>query len=234
MAILIAIIIAYFFVSIVRYHKRYIKLQKERLDAEIQMQENERKRIANDLHDSIGPMLSAVKININCVTAHTIEDELIIKKSSGYIDDIINNLRRISHNLLPNTLERQGVIEALREFIDNLPNKTSPYFTLDAPDKIRIATEKGVHIFRILQEIIHNTIKHSNSMTMQITISEENGILLIVTKDNGVGFNMDNKTKESNGLGLKSIRSRVELLNGKITLKSELQKGTIYILEIPV
>src|SRR5438105_15713610 len=95
MAVLVTIIIIYFFTSIVQYHRRYVKLQKERLDAEINIQENERKRIANDLHDSFGPMLAAVKINISCINTSSTEDEEVILKSSGYIDDIITNLRRI-------------------------------------------------------------------------------------------------------------------------------------------
>lgn len=233
-AILIAIIIIYFFASIVQYHRRYVKLQKDRIDAEITIQENERKRIANDLHDSIGPMLSAVKINISCINIESAEDELVIKKSSGYIDDIITNLRRISYNLLPNTLERKGVIEALREFTQNLQNKHPLHFELLVTDEVEIPIEKGIHIFRILQEIIHNTIKHANAKNMQITISKKKGYLHFVASDDGVGFNENTVNGESSGLGLKSIKSRIEMLDGRMKLETTLQKGTVYILEIPV
>ncbi len=233
-AVLIAIIIVYFFVSIVRYHRRYMKLQKERIDAEITIQENERKRIANDLHDSIGPMLSAVKININCIATNSDDDEQVIQKSSGYIDDIITNLRRISYNLLPNTLERKGVIEALREFTQNLEDKYPLHFEIIVADGAGIPQDKGIHIFRILQEIIHNTIKHAGAKLMAVEITAHSGVLHIVTKDDGNGFDEDKTNNESSGLGLKSIRSRVEMMNGRLKLQTGPQKGTVYIIEIPV
>ncbi len=233
-AVLIAIIIIYFFASIVQYHRRYVKLQRERLDAEITIQENERKRIANDLHDSFGPMLAAVKINISCLKTDSPEDEEVIKKSGKYIDDIITNLRRISYNLLPNTLERKGVIEALKEYTNNLQDKHLLHFEFVVPGGVQVGMEKGIHIFRIVQEIIHNTIKHANAKNLQITINERKGFLYIKTQDDGVGFDENIVTAESSGLGLKSIKSRIEMLNGKLTLKTGLQKGTVFILEIPV
>lgn len=233
-AILIAIIIIYFFVSIVRYHRHYVKLQKERLDAEITIQENERKRIANDLHDSIGAMLAAVKININCLSTDSAEDEQIVEKSGRYIDDIISNLRRISYNLLPNTLERKGVIEALKEFVQNLQQNNRLHFEIKVSDTADIAKERGIHIFRILQEIIHNTIKHAKAHNMLIEISERKGYLQIITKDDGEGFDENTRMSENSGLGLKSIKSRIEMLEGKMKLQTAPQKGTVYIIEIPV
>src|SRR4051812_22018791 len=92
-ALLIGIIIAYFIISIVRYHRRYVKLQKERIFAEITIQENERKRIATDLHDSIGPLLSAVKLNINSIEMQDAEDRHVIAQSGKYLDDIIGSMR---------------------------------------------------------------------------------------------------------------------------------------------
>jgi signal transduction histidine kinase len=232
-SVLIGVIIIYFFVSIVSYHRRYVKLQKERINAEITIQENERRRIANDLHDSFGPMLAAVKINISNIVTHSEEDEAVIQKSGGYIDEIITNLRRISHNLLPNTLQRRGVVEALQEFIHNLQCKYPLPIQFNVMKNVKIPPDKGIHIFRILQEIIHNTVKHSRANKLQIDILEKKGFLLIITRDDGIGFNTDMIRTESNGLGLKSIESRVELLNGKLMLESAPKKGTVYFLEIP-
>src|ERR1700735_2355380 len=88
-SLIIAIIIIYFFVSIIRYHRRYMKLQREKIFAEITIRENERKRIANDLHDSLGPLLSAVKLNISSVDIDEPSDRQILDKTAGYLDDII-------------------------------------------------------------------------------------------------------------------------------------------------
>src|SRR5687768_12869178 len=101
LALMLGLIIAYFIITIIRYHRRYIKLQKERIFAEITMQENERKRIATDLHDSLGPLLSAVKLNINSIEMQHPEDEEVIARSGKYLDEIIGSMRQISYNLLP-------------------------------------------------------------------------------------------------------------------------------------
>src|ERR1700744_80213 len=122
-ALIIAIIIIYFFVSIIRYHRRYMKLQREKIFAEITIRENERKRIANDLHDSLGPLLSAVKLNISSVDVVNDDDQQLLDKTGGYLDEIIGSMRRISHDLLPSTLERKGLLEAVREFIAQVKTK---------------------------------------------------------------------------------------------------------------
>src|ERR1700761_1371366 len=122
LSIIIAVIIIYFFVSIIRYHRRYMRLQREKIFAEITIRENERKRIANDLHDSLGPLLSAVKLNISSVDVGMPADQIILDKTAGYLDEIISSMRRISHDLLPSTLERKGLLEAVREFIHQVNN----------------------------------------------------------------------------------------------------------------
>src|ERR1700744_440424 len=122
-SLIIAIIILYFFISIIRYHRRYMRLQRERIFAEITIRENERKRIAGDLHDSLGPLLSAVKLNISSVDVDNDGDQAVLDKTGGYLDEIIGSLRRISHDLLPNTLERKGLLEAVREFIAQVKTK---------------------------------------------------------------------------------------------------------------
>src|ERR1700710_2207635 len=117
LSLIITVIIVYFFASIIRYHRRYMRLQREKIFAEITIRENERKRIANDLHDSLGPLLSAVKLNIGSVDLKYPSDKEILDKTAGYLDEIIGSMRRIPHDLLPNTLERKGLLEAIREFI---------------------------------------------------------------------------------------------------------------------
>src|SRR6201996_8958532 len=130
LSIIIAVIIIYFFVSIIRYHRRYMRLQREKIFAEITIRENERKRIANDLHDSLGPLLSAVKLNISSVDIENPADQDILDKTAVYLDEIIGSMRRISHDLLPNTLERKGLLEAIREFIHQMNTKQSVHIEL--------------------------------------------------------------------------------------------------------
>jgi signal transduction histidine kinase len=233
-SMIIAIIIVYFFVSIIRYHRRYMKLQREKIFAEITIRENERKRIAADLHDSLGPLLSAVKLNISSVDIEVPADREILEKTAGYLDEIIGSMRRISHDLLPSTLERKGLLEAVREFIQQVKNKQSVDIQLYIVKEINVPKEKEIHIFRMVQEIVHNTIKHAQARNLQIGFSEENGHLLCLTKDDGKGFDKEKALTNSQGLGLRSLESRCEILNGILTLESSPGLGTNYFIKIPV
>ena len=233
-SLIIAIIIVYFFVSIIRYHRRYMRLQREKIFAEITIRENERKRIAGDLHDSLGPLLSAVKLNISSVEIEDAADQQILDKTGGYLDEIIGSLRRISHDLLPSTLERRGLLEAVQEFITQVKNKQSVNIQLYVVKEIKVPKEKEIHIFRMIQEIVHNTIKHAEARNLQIGFSEESGHLLCLTKDDGRGFDKEKILSGSSGLGLRSLESRCEILNGVLTLDSMPGGGTNYFIKIPV
>src|SRR5579863_8345395 len=233
-SLIIAIIIVYFFVSIIRYHRRYMRLQREKIFAEITIRENERKRIAGDLHDSLGPLLSAVKLNISSVDVGDAADREILEKTGGYLDEIIGSMRRISHDLLPSTLERKGLLEAIREFLLQVKNKQSVNIQLYVVKEISVPKEKEIHIFRMIQEIVHNTIKHAQAHNLQIGLSEENGHLLCLTKDDGLGFDKEKVLSGSHGLGLRSLESRCEILNGVLTLDSVPGAGTNYFIKIPL
>lgn len=233
-SLIIAIIIVYFFVSIIRYHRRYMRLQREKIFAEITIRENERRRIAGDLHDSLGPLLSAVKLNISSVDIENAADREVLEKTGRYLDEIIGSLRRISHDLLPGILERRGLLEAIREFINQLKTKGSINIQLYVVKEIKVPKEKEIHIFRMIQEIIHNTIKHARANNLQIGFSEESGHILCLTKDDGCGFDKEKVLSGSSGLGLRSLESRCEILGGILTLESTPGAGTNYFIKVPV
>ncbi|HEY4060423.1 MAG TPA: ATP-binding protein [Puia sp.] len=234
LSLIITIIIVYFFASIIRYHRRYMKLQREKIFAEITIRENERKRIAADLHDSLGPLLSAVKLNISNVDIEHPGDKALLEKTAGHLDEIIGSMRRISHDLLPNTLERRGLLEAIREFIGQVNGRQILNIQLYLVKEIQVPKEKEIHIFRMIQEIVHNTLKHAQAGNLQIGFSEEGGHLLCLTKDDGKGFDKEKVLAASQGLGLRSLESRCEILNGILSLDSVPGGGTNYFIKIPV
>src|SRR5690242_17221233 len=166
-ACLLAAVLLFFIISIIRYHRKYVKLQKERIHAEITIQENERKRIATDLHDSLGPLLSSVKLQINSLDSTSENDQHIINKAGRHLDEIIANLREISHNLLPNTLQRKGLTEAIREFTGNQSKRNGTKIDFYQLQQVAIAPEMEIHVFRMVQEIIHNTLKHAHAKNLQ-------------------------------------------------------------------
>jgi signal transduction histidine kinase len=224
----LAIIITFFIITMLRHHRRYVKLQKERMLNEIAILENERKRMAYDLHDGLGPMLSAIKLNINSIETNTDEDKAIIQKASNHIDDAIKNMRSISYNLLPVTLERKGLFEALREFIEYSSAKSKLPIQLFLKHQVEVPKEKEIHIFRILQEIIHNSIKHAQAKNLYIGFGYEEERIVIFAKDDGIGFDVAKIKETSDGLGLKSIESRADILNCLVLNESSPGKGTTW------
>jgi len=232
--IAIVIVTVCFFVSIIRYHRRYMRMQREKILAEITMRENERKQIAGDLYDGLGPLLSAVKLNISSVETESSSDRDLLEKTGGYLDEIIGSVRRISHDLLPNTLERKGLLDAIRELITQVRLRQSVNIQLYVVREFRLPKEKEIHLFRMIQEIVLNTIKHADANNLQIGFSEEEGHLLCLTKDDGKGFDKEKVLAGSASLGLRSLQSRCEILNGVLTLDSMPGGGTNYFIRIPM
>src|ERR1700744_190370 len=229
-SLLIAIIIIYFVISILRYHRRYIRLQKERIHAEINMQEMERKRIANDLHDSLGPLLSTAKLYIHSIAVTGEEDKQLLVRAGSYIDETITGLREISYNLLPTSLSRNGLTEALKEYINRLNSAHVLNIELMINEPISLPKKNEVHLFRIIQEVIHNTMKHAKAKNLQLKFTKDDGEQLIIITDDGVGFDPAG-IRKSGGLGLKSIESRCEMLNASMQLNSAKGKGCKYVIK---
>jgi signal transduction histidine kinase len=230
----VGIILLFFIITIIRYQRKTMRWNKEKIRAEIDTLENERRRIAADLHDELGPLLSAVKLQINNLDTNNSDDKIIIDKSSHYIDNIIGKLREISNNLMPNTLLRKGLKKAMEEFLESSSQlyKMEIKFTCD--DNLQLDQQQEINIYRILQEILHNTIKHAKATCLIIRMTVENKRLIIVTADNGQGFDYFAKSREVSGLGLRNLQSRAEVLGGEVACSSEPGKGTMYTFEIPV
>lgn len=228
------IVIVCFFVSIIRYHRRSMHVQRKKILAEIMMRENERKQLAGDLYDGLGPLLSVVKLNISSVETESSSDRDLLDKTGGYLDEIIGSVRRISHDLLPNTLERKGLLDAIRELINQVRYRQSVDIQLYVDGEFRLPKEKEIHLFRMIHEIILNTIKHAEANNLQIGFREDGGHLLCLTKDDGKGFNKEKVLAGSAGMGLRSLQSRCEILNGVLTLDSMPGGGTNYFISIPM
>jgi signal transduction histidine kinase len=234
LGVLLGIIILYYIISIIRQQRRNLQLHKEKIQTEITMLENERRRIANDLHDELGPILSAVKLHINSLETHDPHDVKLIEKSSRYIDDIIKKLREISNNLMPNTLIRKGLVYGIEEFVSAINSMKTLKVQFSCNEPVALDKEKEINIYRIVQEVVHNTLKHAGAKELKISLVMKEGRVLLVTEDNGKGFDYNAKLKENTGLGLHSLASRAEVMGGEFELLSEPGKGTKCIVDIPI
>jgi len=227
--LVIAFVITFFYLKLRR--KQF--LNKKLLDAVIETETNERKRIASDLHDGLGPVISAINHYFQAYVDAKDNEKLTIQNRlqqviSGAIDDV----SRISHNISPYVLEKHGLVSALNNFITPLNNsgKIDIEFTSDYSERFEL--KKELTLYRCTTELINNTLKHSGAGRIGIELTCKDHVLTLVYSDNGRGFNPN--SQHQGGIGLFNIRNRVETLAGKFIITSSAEKGTFVNIELPV
>ena len=227
-------IIIFFIISIIRQQRRNLALYRQSVLAEITAMEKERARIAADLHDELGPMLSAIKLKIGSFELTDEDDKKEAEKTNNHIDALMKRMREISYDLIPNTLIRKELVIALKQFSDFVNESQGLKIHFEASDNINPDQQKSIHIYRIAQEVINNTIKHSGAKLLNINLKQENGTLFLSTIDDGVGFDHQAASKGEGGIGLRNILNRTEIIGGQMFIESEKNQGTKYTFEIPV
>jgi two-component system NarL family sensor kinase len=231
-SIVLGVIITYFIIAIIRQHRRSLNLYKKSIYTEITTLEKERTRMAADLHDEVGPVLSAVKLRLNSLDISNPEDQGEVQKTNEQIDRLLSRMREISFDLMPNSLLRKGLPVAIKEFIDYCSRKSELAIKFNW-EEVPLTQHQSINLYRVIQEIIHNTMKHAQATELLIELRKEPNIIVLATRDNGIGFNYDVRTEATKGLGLQNLLSRTEIIGGKMFFESKKGKGTTYIFEIP-
>jgi two-component system NarL family sensor kinase len=235
-------IIIYFGVSVFRTQRKHIEIQRKNFLNEANLLEKERTRIARDLHDELGPLLSITRINLNNVPANTEQEARLLNKACNNINSLAERLGQIATNLTPSSLIKKGLHFALKDFIMDVEDvvrkdrtKTEMLrFEFIYQVEAEISAETSIHIFRLVQEIVHNTIKHSKGDHLLIHLKQRRLKLYLYCKDNGVGFPVKETLEKQKGIGLQSLQSRTGMLGGKMNVKSFSGEGTSYFFEIPL
>lgn len=208
--------------------------QKHMLHATIITQEEERKRIARDLHDDISAKLNIVSLNSHLLTGKITEEEKeeIVSNIVTMTGKALENSRRIAHDLLPPVLEKFGLKEAIEELCSDFARSknTEVSLKIDA-DFSKLNEIAQLNLFRILQELMNNSLRHGEASRITLDFSMDNSLIKLNYIDNGKGFDTKILTKKA-GLGMKNIESRVELLKGKIKFESKIGKGVKVVLTI--
>jgi two-component system, NarL family, sensor kinase len=233
-SIILGIIISFFVLSIVQQQKRTNKLQQAKILAEISAMEKERERIAADLHDDIGPILSVVKLHIDDVHTTNTEEEEQLKIAIKYIDDLATRIREISSDLMPNALIRKGLKTALVELKDRVERSSGLEILFFCPDTSALSQQISIQVFRIIQELMHNSLRHAHASLLKIDISVKGKTLQVFFQDNGRGFDYPLMEKQSTGIGLKSLKNRAELMGGSLKVESVISKGSAFLFEFPL
>ena len=232
--VVIGTIFIYFTITIYRNHRKHFRLLSQNFVAEMELLEKERTRIATDLHDELGPILALTKIQLNSVDGLSSEQKIHLSKAENNIKLLTERFSGIAKNLTPKALVNKGLETALRDFLEQFENLTALKMELHYRIKSNLDILHSLHIYRMVQELIHNTIKHSGATNVQIELSERKNRIYILYKDNGIGFLKKKLNEKSNGLGLQSIRNRVEMLGGKMDNTATLKSGVEYFFEIPL
>src|SRR6476646_1471502 len=216
---------------VIRYQQKLqnleIEQQKMMLTASIKLQEEERQRLAADLHDDAGPLLATARLylNENLVNQDKNTQLQAIYQARQIIDDTIQLIRNISHSLMPPTLKNFGLESA----VNDLFQKISGSGTINASSRFhdysdRLKPEKELVVFRIIQELINNILKHSNSSFIHLTQNNHNGSFLLRVHHDGRGIvqtDFEKLNKSNVGLGLKNISSRLKVAQGKIFFEKD-------------
>jgi len=227
-------IILFFAYSVFRHQRKRFELQRRSFLAEVAVLEKERTRIATDLHDELGPLLAIAKYQIDHIEDISEDERAHLIKARSHIETVINRLGGIAVNLTPGTLVRKGLPDALKEFIEHYREVSGMNVRFQYQVNSPIPEYMSIHIYRIVQEVLHNAFKHAASSYIDVLLKEKNDTLYLFCKDNGKGFAYDELIKQSKGLGLRSLKSRAEMLRGKMQCESKEGSGTEYFFEIPI
>jgi signal transduction histidine kinase len=233
-----------------RNYKQKQKLQQQRIsELETQQQlitaenvlkgeEQERTRLAKDLHDGLGGMLSGIKFSLNTMKGNLVmtpDNAQAFERSIDMLDSSIKEMRRVAHNMMPEALVKFGLDTALKDFCNDI-NRTGAleisYQSIGLENEI-IEQTAAITIYRIVQELINNTMKYAAAKTAIVQVAKSGSQLAITVEDDGVGFDTA-LLKHSKGMGWSNIQNRVDFLKGKVDVRSEKEKGTSVHIELHV
>ena len=212
-----------------------LKEQELRIHAVLEAQEDERRRIAKELHDGVGQTLSAIKMNYQSLRGRLSEEKHSpeYQKIDRMLDQVGSEVRSISHQMIPRELEQFGLIPAIEGMLEmNLENSSIKYLFENAGWSGRLSDSVELAIFRILQELVSNIIKHSHAGQLSVQLLRLPSHVVLVVSDDGVGFDVANK--EKNGIGLLNIASRVDAVKGHHSFESSSETGTSATIRIPI
>jgi signal transduction histidine kinase len=208
-------------------------LEKEKLllaaQSILKGQEEERSRLAKDLHDGLGGLLSGVKLQLGAMKGNLILSEehgRTFNNALGKLDESISEMRRVAHNMMPEALMKLGLQQALQDFCDGLSESQKfkincEFYGLEK----RMESSVEIVLYRIIQELLTNAVKHAGATTILAQVIRQDNNLSITIEDNGKGFEPSN-TEIIKGAGLKNVKSRVEYLKGQMDIQSTAGKGT--------
>lgn len=219
--------------------EKIIQLKKEQqvgaLKSMMDGEEKERSRMAKDLHDGLGGLLSSVKLYFSNIQTENegLEKSTDFNKALELLDNTSSEARKIAHNLMPEALVKFGLVDALKDFCNNISSSNSLRIDFQSYHLTeRLPESMEIMIYRIAQELVNNIVKHANATEAIVQLMQNDNVLYLTVEDNGIGFDPLKIKKDS--AGMSNIRSRVEFLSGTFEIDSTPDKGTSININIPL
>jgi len=200
------------------------------IKASVEGQNQERKRIAQEMHDSVGGNLAAIKLQFSQLSNHPDRLNLIYKQ----LDDTYEQVRSLSHNLLPKKIRENDFVDLIKEYITTVQEASNITINISFYDEVKINALNKIlqnELFSVFQELTTNTLKYAKASTIDIQLDLLNACIFFVYEDDGVGFDV---SKTTLGIGLTNIKNRIENYNGTLHIDSRVNRGTSINIEIPL
>ena len=202
--------------------------RQQMLEASVESQESVRRQIGGDLHDEIGTLLSATRMSLNQILKFgddVTKREHLLQETQKQLNDALNNVRRISKDLMPSTLDEFGLIAALKDFTQKITEHTGILVCFNHGELEEIFNKKiELMLYRSSQELINNALKHAQASVINITLSKNEHRLILNVSDNGIGFDLAEVNQPNRGIGIKNIESRISVIKGG-QIKFDVEKG---------
>ena len=210
--------------------------QKLSARAIFEAEEEERRRLAADLHDGVGQVLSCALMNLNGLFKNLTlmpADAAVAERSLSLVNESYDEMRSISHRMMPHALSKKGINQALRQFADKIDNRQlNVHLDLQELDR-RLDAMAETALYRAIQESVNNVIKHAGASNIYISMISDHEGVSVTIEDDGRGFDPV-KIEDSTGIGLRNIRSRIEFLKGTVEIDSKPKKGALIIIQLPL
>jgi two-component system NarL family sensor kinase len=219
-----------------------IQLQQEKqlvaTNSILKGQEEERTRVARDLHDGLGGLLSGIKLTLNSVKGNVIlpeESAMTFTRALTQLDGAISEMRRVAHSMMPETLVRFGLIDALNDFCEGISTSGQLNVVMQdfGFDKKRLDSSVEIVLYRVVQELLNNVLKYAQATEAQVQLTWVDNHVSLTVEDNGKGFDVS-KLEQNKGAGMRNVQARVDYLNGKLDIQSTPDEGTSILVEIVV
>lgn len=215
-----------------------LKQQELAAKSILEAEEKERSRIAKDLHDGVGQMMSAARMNLSSFYNHlqiknNTEDQSLLNIIQ-LVDDSCKEVRAVSHSMMPAALLSKGLPDAVEELVSKI-NGTALQVSFHSEGfNSRFDSNTETIVYRVIQECVNNTIKHAGATELDIALIFETDIISVTIEDNGKGFSYNQSNEEEEGIGLKNIRSRIQFLKGTVDFDTAPGRGTLVAIHVPV